>query len=60
MKRGDLLKKLSEQGCSLKRNGGRHDIWHNPKTGKSAPIPRHTEIPDTLCKLIQKQLGLGA
>lgn len=60
MKRGDLLRELSAQGCLLKRNGGRHDIWHNPANGKSAPVPRHTEIPNTLCALIKKQLGLVA
>jgi mRNA interferase HicA len=60
MKRGDLLRELAEQGCQLKRNGGRHDIWFNPANGKSAPVPRHTEIPNTLCTLIKKQLGLVA
>jgi hypothetical protein len=58
MKRGDLLRELSTQGCQLKRNGGRHNIWYNPANGKSAPIPRHIEIPNTLCALIKKQLGL--
>ncbi len=60
MKRGDLLRELSAQGCQLKRNGGRHDIWQNPINGKTAPIPRHNEIPNTLCALIKKQLGLVA
>ncbi|MBD1208909.1 MAG: type II toxin-antitoxin system HicA family toxin [Ignavibacteria bacterium] len=59
MKRGDLLRELSNAGCSLKRNGGRHDIWYNPSNGKSAPVPRHSEIPNTLCVLIKKQLGVS-
>jgi mRNA interferase HicA len=58
MKRGELLRELSAQGCELKRNGARHDIWRNPANGKSAPVPRHSEIPNTLCSLIKKQLGL--
>jgi mRNA interferase HicA len=43
----------------LKRTGGGHDIYFNPTTKRSAPIPRHPEIPDTLCKLIERQLGVG-
>jgi hypothetical protein len=27
---------------------------------RSAPVPRHTEIPDTLCKLIERQLGIAS
>lgn len=60
MKRGDLVRELSLQGYVLKRNSGRHDIWYNPANEKSAPVPRHTEIPNTLCTLIKKQLGLAA
>jgi hypothetical protein len=33
-------------------------MYRNPSTGRSAPVPRHTEIKDTLCKAIRKQLGL--
>jgi len=45
-------------GCFLCRHGSRHDIYMNPRTGKKAPIPRHTEIKDTLINLIRKQLEL--
>ena len=31
----------------------------NPKTGAKAPIPRHTEIRNTLCALIKSQLRLA-
>lgn len=34
-------------------------IQYNPATKRSAPVPRHTEIPDTLCKLIERQLAIG-
>lgn len=35
MKRLDLVKTLEQSGCVLLRHGGRHDIYHNPKTGRS-------------------------
>ncbi len=53
-----LIRQLVRSGCHLKRHGSRHDIYINPQNGKKAPIPRHTEIKDSLCKLIRKQLGL--
>ncbi len=40
------------------RHGKKHDIYTNPKNGKKAPIPRHSEIKESLCELIMKQLGL--
>lgn len=45
-------------GCYLKRHGKNHDIYANPKNGKQAPVPRHSEIKESLCDLIRKQLGL--
>jgi hypothetical protein len=41
MKRIDLIRKLEEAGCVFVRPGGKHDWYHNPKTGVSQPIPRH-------------------
>ncbi|TVR46624.1 MAG: type II toxin-antitoxin system HicA family toxin [Puniceicoccaceae bacterium] len=41
MKRIDLIKKLEAMGCQLLRHGGKHDIYHNPRTGMSQPVPRH-------------------
>ena len=49
---------LAAAGCELHRHGKKHDIYINPKNGKKAPVPRHTEIADTLCKQIKKQLGV--
>jgi len=50
---------LEAAGVVLKRAGSGHDIYYNPATKRSAPVPRHTEIPDTLCKLIERQLAIG-
>lgn len=58
MKRRDLVRELVGEGCYLKRHGRRHDIYINPKNGRKAPIARHTEIKESLCELIKRQLGL--
>jgi mRNA interferase HicA len=58
MKRRDLIRELTKAGCLLKRRGSGHDIYVNPRTGKSAPVPRHTEVKNTLAELIKKQLGI--
>ena len=33
MKRRDLERKLRVAGCFLKREGGSHSLWLNPKNG---------------------------
>jgi len=58
VKRHTFIKKLVKEGCFLFRRGKKHDIYMNPKNGKKAPVPRHSEIKNTLCELIKKQLGL--
>jgi len=58
VKRSELIRKLVDNGCYLKRHGKKHDIYINPKNGKKAPIPRHKEIKNSLCDLIKKQLGI--
>ncbi len=58
MKRYALLKHLRKYGCFLKREGGSHSLWCNPKTGHVEAIPRHNEIPNKLVKKIIKSLDL--
>ncbi len=58
MKRSELLRQLKKEGCIFLRSGSRHDIYINPKTGQKQPIPRHSEIDDTLAKHIMKYLGI--
>ncbi|MCL0080770.1 type II toxin-antitoxin system HicA family toxin [Peptococcaceae bacterium] len=58
MNRGNFIRSLVKQGCYLHRHGKRHDIYRNPKTGRQAPVPRHSEIKESLTRLIKKQLGL--
>ncbi len=57
MKRRDLVAELERIGCILLRNGAKHDIYHNPNTGKSEPLPRHREISELLAKKILKSLA---
>ena len=57
MKRRDLEKRLRIAGCYLKREGGAHSLWINPKTGVVEAIPRHTEVKEPLAKKILKSLG---
>ena len=56
MKRHDLIAQLEQASCYLIRRGGKHDIYHNPDTGKTEPIPRHREINERLAKKIIKSL----
>lgn len=58
MKRSELIRQLTEAGCTLHRHGGNHDVYINPATGQKQPVPRHTEIDDALAKHIKKYLGL--
>jgi mRNA interferase HicA len=60
MKRQALLQHLRRHGCTLKREGSAHSLWHNPLTGRVEAIPRHTEIPDLLAKKICKSLSIPA
>ena len=58
MKRQEFIREMENAGCVLHRHGSRHDIYRNPANDKKAPVPRHREIKDSLCRLIRKQLGL--
>ncbi len=44
MKRRDLERKLRIAGCYMKREGGSHFLWINPKNGVIEAVPRHKEI----------------
>lgn len=56
MKRRDLVAELQQAGCVLLRNGAKHDIYHNPKSGRSEPVPRHRKVNEFLAKKILKSL----
>jgi mRNA interferase HicA len=58
VRRREFIRELVEAGCYLQRHGKKHDIYANPRTGKKAPVPRHSDVKESLCELIRRQLGL--
>jgi len=61
MKVSEITRLAKKHGCHIKRHGAEHDIWINPKTGKTASIPRHKskEIAIGTARSIIKDLGLA-
>jgi len=58
VKRAAFLRELARKGCVLHRHGGRHDLYLNPGNGRKAPVPRHSEIKESLCRAIRRQLEI--
>ena len=58
MKRRDLLRHLSVNGCLEVREGGIHSWWSNPANNLRTAIPRHTEINEHLARKICRDLGV--
>jgi len=58
MKRSALLKHLRQHGCYLKREGGSHSLWTNPRTGQVEAVTRHVEIPNVLARKICRGLSV--
>lgn len=60
VKANELTKLIKRKGCYLERQGTRHEIWVNPKTGGKSQIPRHPgkEVPTGTVNRILKDLGL--
>ncbi|MCK9361918.1 type II toxin-antitoxin system HicA family toxin [Patescibacteria group bacterium] len=59
MKRADLLRHLRDSGCSLFRQGSKHEVWWNPENKKTSAVPRHSEINDftarSVCRALEVQ-----
>jgi mRNA interferase HicA len=58
MKRNAFIKYLVQNGCKLVREGSKHTLYKNIKTGEYSTIPRHLDIKESLCKKICKDLGI--
>ncbi|MGM9615679.1 MAG: type II toxin-antitoxin system HicA family toxin [Oscillospiraceae bacterium] len=56
MKRRDLIKLLEQNGWTLMRTTGGHDIY--AKGAEREPIPRHREVAESLAKAIIRRRGL--
>ncbi|HWT14332.1 MAG TPA: type II toxin-antitoxin system HicA family toxin [Patescibacteria group bacterium] len=59
MKRIDLLRHLTHNGCRLLREGANHSWWHLPQSGARPSVPRHNEINNPLAKKICRDLGIA-
>jgi predicted RNA binding protein YcfA (HicA-like mRNA interferase family) len=57
MKKGALLKVLYAHGCVFVGHGKKHDVYKNPRTGKTERVPRHPDINENLAKQIIKNLS---
>lgn len=60
MNYNELKKLLKKSGCRLEREGKRHEIWLNPKTGETFPVGRHgtEEVATGTLKSILSAAGL--
>lgn len=58
MKRRALLRHLRRHGCVLRREGGSHSLWTNPRTGAVEAVPRHAEVAQVLARKICRELGV--
>lgn len=56
MKKKDLVRPFERNGWWLQRHGTNHDIYTNGR--RSEPIPRHSEIKETLAQAIIRRQGL--
>lgn len=52
MKRKELVRRLTELGAVLHREGGEHTIYKNPRTGLLIAVPRHAEVNEHTAKAI--------
>lgn len=58
MKRKDLIRHLTKEGCLFIREGARHSIFYNPLIKMTSTVPRHKEINNFLAKKICRDLGV--
>lgn len=60
MKTGELKRLLKEGGCYFLKEGGEHETWYSPKTGKKIRVHRHQskEVPTGTAERILKDAGL--
>ena len=56
MTRRALIEHLRRHGCALLREGSRHSVFSNLRTGAQSSVPRHSEIGNRLADKICKDL----
>jgi len=55
MKRRDLERRLREMGWTLRRHGGKHDVWISADGAFTEFVPRHPEINEKLAQVILRR-----
>lgn len=60
MKTSELKRLLKAGGCYFLKEGGEHETWYCPRTGKKIRIHRHPskEVPTGTADRILKDAGL--
>ena len=58
MTRRQQLPHLRKQGCEFVREGSRHSVYVNPRTGAQSSVPRHREIGNNLAGKICRDLEI--
>ena len=58
MKRLKFISYLNLNNCILLREGTRHSIFYNIKTGRTSSVPRHSEINNFLARKICRDLRI--
>jgi predicted RNA binding protein YcfA (HicA-like mRNA interferase family) len=58
VKQRQFLKHLKDHDCVLHREGSKHPIYQNTRTGKRTTVPRHREIDNITARKICSQLGI--
>jgi len=58
VKRLDLIRILTDEGCVLVRSVGGHDVYRNVITGMLSPVPRHRELNEYTARAIIRKLSV--
>jgi predicted RNA binding protein YcfA (HicA-like mRNA interferase family) len=58
VKQKKFINYLEENGCIKVREGGKHSLYKNTKTGEMSTVPRHSNIKENICRKICKDLGI--
>ncbi|ELY4816203.1 type II toxin-antitoxin system HicA family toxin [Cronobacter malonaticus] len=60
MRSSELIRRLQTAGCKcVRHNGGSHQIWWSPLTGKTFPVPHpKKDLPPGTLNAILKMAGL--
>jgi predicted RNA binding protein YcfA (HicA-like mRNA interferase family) len=51
-----FLKALKKRGIVFERHGANHDIFIHKDSGKTIPVPRHSEFSNELLRIILKEI----